>query len=326
MNGPTVDWVMHDFGPGTCEHRPGGSRDIRAMIHNNAHYGAAPQAPTLSSPANGATNVATNPTLSWNSVSGVTSYRLQVSKDGFSTYVFDQEITTTSQGLSNLSTGTYSWRVYAIGGNGTSAPSAVWNFTVGLVPPTLSSPANGYASASLTQTLSWQASTGATSYRLQVSTDPAFGGTAVYDNSGTSTSRAIPSGTLSNNKTYYWRVNATGANGTSAWSAVRSFSTVPGVPTLSSPPSQTSPTIPRPPTLIWSAPSGGATSYRVQVSTRQANFTGSYLKFDQSGITSTSKPVTVLNANTTYYWRVNAANAGGGTSAWSSVWTFRTGQ
>ena len=38
-----------------------------------------PAAPTLSSPTNGATGVSTSPTLTWNTSSGATSYRLQVS-------------------------------------------------------------------------------------------------------------------------------------------------------------------------------------------------------------------------------------------------------
>ena len=39
MNGEVVDWQLHDFGPGDCIHKPGGSRDIRAsgIIHNSVH-------------------------------------------------------------------------------------------------------------------------------------------------------------------------------------------------------------------------------------------------------------------------------------------------
>jgi len=44
---------------------------------------------------------------------------------------------------------------------------------------------------------------------------------------------------------------------------------------------------------------------------------------NQSGITTTSYALSGLANNTTYYWRVNASNAGG-TSAWSSIWNFAT--
>lgn len=91
-----------------------------------------PAAPTLSSPANGATGISTSPTLVWNSSSGATSYRLQVStSSSFSTLTFDQSgITSTSQVVSGLANSTtYYWRVNASNSAGTSAWSSVWSFT-----------------------------------------------------------------------------------------------------------------------------------------------------------------------------------------------------
>ncbi|RCK75921.1 MAG: Alkaline serine exoprotease A precursor [Ignavibacteriae bacterium] len=91
-----------------------------------------PAAPTLSSPANGATGVSTSPTLVWNASSGATSYRLQVStSSSFSTLTFDQSgITATSQAISGLANSTtYYWRVNASNSAGTSAWSSVWSFT-----------------------------------------------------------------------------------------------------------------------------------------------------------------------------------------------------
>ena len=91
-----------------------------------------PAAPTLSSPTNGATGVSTSPTLTWNTSSGATSYRLQVStSSAFSTLTIDQNgITTTSLAISGLANGTlYYWRVNATNSVGTSGWSSVWNFT-----------------------------------------------------------------------------------------------------------------------------------------------------------------------------------------------------
>jgi hypothetical protein len=70
---------------------------------------------------------------------------------------------------------------------------------------------------------------------------------------------------------------------------------------------------------MWNT-STGATSYRVQVST---NSSFSPTIYDQSGITSTSIALQALGSRAYYYWRVNATN-GNGTSAWSSIWRFRT--
>lgn len=89
--------------------------------------------------------------------------------------------------------------------------------------PTLSSPANGARNVSRSPTLVWNASTGATSYRVQVSTDPSFA-TTVYDQSGiTGTSTTVTG--LGSRVLYYWHVNATNADGTSNFSDTWSFRT-----------------------------------------------------------------------------------------------------
>lgn len=88
--------------------------------------------------------------------------------------------------------------------------------------PVLASPSDGQ-STSRTPTLTWNASTGATSYRVQVSTDAGFASTA-FDQAGiTSTSVTVPQ--LAARTTYFWHVNASNANGTSAYSSTRSFRT-----------------------------------------------------------------------------------------------------
>ncbi|HZY10560.1 MAG TPA: T9SS type A sorting domain-containing protein, partial [Bacteroidota bacterium] len=73
--------------------------------------------------------------------------------------------------------------------------------------------------------------------------------------------------------------------------------------------------------LKWNE-SGGASSYRLQVST-DSTFTT--LILDDSTITDTIKHISLLSDSTTYYWRVSARNTNG-SSDWSSpVWFFRTG-
>ncbi len=188
-----------------------------------------PAAPVLLSPADGATGISTSPTLSWNASSGATSYRVQVStSSGFATTVYDQSVTTTSTTVAGLVAGTtYYWRVNASNSAGTSGWSTAWSFTTaaGSPPsaPTLSSPRNGATNVSKTPTLKWNASSGATSYRVQVSTSSSFT-TTVYDQAGiTSTSVTLPQ--LNGRTTYYWHVSASNAYGTSAYSATWRFTT-----------------------------------------------------------------------------------------------------
>jgi hypothetical protein len=285
-----------------------------------------PESPTLASPSNGATGVSTAPTLTWNASGGATSYQLQVSgNSGFSTTVVNQSgITGTSYDVTGLSNNTlYYWRVNATNASGTSSYSTAWSFTTaGLASPptpTLSSPSNGSTGVQTSPTLSWNASTGAASYRLQVSTSPFFASTIVNESGITGTSFDVTG--LSNGTLYYWRVNATNAGGTSAYSTRWSFTTIagaPSAPTLSSPANGAT-GVPTSPTLSWNA-SSGATSYHLQVSTNSGFST---TVVDQSGITGTSYGVTGLTDGTTYYWRVNATNAGG-TSTYSAPWSFTT--
>jgi outer membrane protein OmpA-like peptidoglycan-associated protein len=99
---------------------------------------APPLPPELATPTNGATGVATNPTLTWNASSGATSYLLQASIDPtFASTTADQSgITTTSYSLSGLATGTtYYWHINATNSGGTSAYSTTWSFTTAAPPP-----------------------------------------------------------------------------------------------------------------------------------------------------------------------------------------------
>ncbi len=112
--------------------------------------------------------------------------------------------------------------------------------------PTLASPANGATNVSTTPTLSWNAvratsyeSQGAkdssspliavscaTNYGLQVAKNSSFSTSSIVVNQSgiTSTSYTLAS-PLSNNTTYYWRVNGKNAGETSPWSEIRSFTT-----------------------------------------------------------------------------------------------------
>jgi hypothetical protein len=102
-------------------------------------------------------------------------------------------------------------------------------------PPILSSPADGAIDVVLPATLAWLASTGASSYWVEVSIDLAFT-TLAYDFSGITTLTTSVSG-LANSTVYYWRVRGYNATyGLGNWSNVSSFTTEAGI--ITPPPPQ----------------------------------------------------------------------------------------
>ena len=282
--------------------------------------------PILSSPSNGSANIVLNPTLTWGATSGAATYRIQVSTDsGFGTTIIDDStVMTTSKAIGPLTSSTvYFWRVNAKNLGGTSTWSTVWSFST--VPPIASipiliAPANSSTNIAISPTLSWNPSTGAATYRIQLSTDAGFGTTIVDDSTVTITSKSI--GPLTSNTLYYWRANAKNPGGTSTWSTVWNFTTIfvaaPSVPVLVAP-NNSATGLGINPTLLWNKATG-ATSYRIQVSTA-LGFSSTFK--DSSGVTDTALALKGLTNNKSYYWRVNATNAGGA-STWASAWSFTT--
>ncbi|SFU79375.1 Por secretion system C-terminal sorting domain-containing protein [Pontibacter akesuensis] len=91
--------------------------------------------------------------------------------------------------------------------------------------PLLASPQHASTGVALSPTLMWNAADGAASYQAQVSTSSGFSSLA-FDQANLSSTSAYVSD-LSANTTYYWRVRASNAAGTSSWSATWSFTTAP---------------------------------------------------------------------------------------------------
>ena len=198
--------------------------------------GEAAFVPQLSLPANGAVDQKLSPVLTWNKVNNANKYTLQISTNSsFTSFVLDEDsLTTTTKQITDLSGSTnYYWRVSATNNFGTKGWSETWSFTTGVapVPPVLLSPSDGSIDVSLSPTLSWNASSGATSYSLQVSTSNSFS-SFVYNQSSTTTNKQITG--LTNSTTYYWRVSAANNYVTKGWSETWSFITKSfcGTPTI----------------------------------------------------------------------------------------------
>lgn len=285
----------------------------------------------LLSPAEGATNVATSPAYSWAASAGATSYTLQVSTSGtFATFVTNLaglSGTTATPGVVLASSTTYYWRVFAHSTFGsTLATGAPQSFTTAPPVPgpfTLIAPANGASGVAADPTFSWNASSAATSYTLQVSTSDVFA-TFTVNQAGIVTTSVVPAVQLSYATTYYWRVFADNVSGSTPASGVPlSFTTriPPPGPFLLQSPGDGAATVSTSPLYTWSTASN-ATSYTLQVSTSAA-----FASFviNQSGLSTTSfKPSTNLATGIQHFWRVFANNSSGTTLTNSTAFSFTT--
>jgi len=89
-------------------------------------------------------------------------------------------------------------------------------------PPGLTLPKANARSQAPSLSLTWQAVSGATGYRVELATDAGF--TNLWT-SGNTTSTSFPLSGLGINTTYRWRVRASNGYGDGNWSEVRTFTT-----------------------------------------------------------------------------------------------------
>jgi M6 family metalloprotease-like protein len=283
--------------------------------------------PTLSAPANGSNAAGTTVSFSWNASTGATGYHLQVScNQGFTNLFFEQAVgNNTAHDVSGLPNdgSTFWWRVKAGKGATWGNWSSVWSFVNGApLPPTLSAPANGSNASGTTLSFSWNGSSGATGYHLQVSHNQAFSNLFFDQAVGGNLAHDV-SGFPNDGSTFWWRVKAGKGTAWGGWSAAWSFingTLVIPPPTLFAP-ANGSNVSGTDVSFSWSA-STGATDYHLQIS-EDAAFTN--LAFDGSVGNNTGANLTGFpDDGCTFWWRVRAGN-GTTWSAWSSLWSFING-
>ena len=185
----------------------------------------------------GAVNVAiTGVSLSWSTQTGATSYVVQAGTSStFASTIWQQAgVTNGGSGISSwapasfANNSTFYWEVASTNAGGTGVWSTIWSFTTIIGTPSLVTPENGNNVQSFTPILIWLPnSSGAAplSYELQVSLNSSFSPNT-YDNNSITTSTQQITLPSTYTTTYYWRVDASNANGPSAWTAIQSFTTV----------------------------------------------------------------------------------------------------
>ena len=270
---------------------------------------AAPAAPVVKIGNSAASG---KPMLTWNAVEGATSYRIYRSTARSSGYSLLGTTMATSYTNTGAKAGTtYYYRVKACNDAGLSPYSNIVSGKVKSVTPKLSAPVVkiGHSAASGKPMLTWNAVSGATSYKVYRATSQ----NGTYSLLGTVTATSYTNTGAKAGMTYYYKVKAVNSAGESAYSNVVSGQVKSTgqttVTTLTLGHSSAS----GKPQLTWKAVSGAA-SYKVYRATAK---NGAY------SVINTTKALTYTNTGaalgTTYYYKVEALNATGKSMGFSAI-------
>ena len=283
------------------------------------------------SPAAGTTGAALAPTLTWAPSTGASSYEYCVVA-GVATPCTTWISTgaATSVALSGLGSNTlYSWQVRATDAAGTATAEANvslrYTFTTGAAAGAFAktAPANAATGIATTRSLTWGASTGATSYEYCIDLVVNNACDATWVSTGVTRSATV--GPLLGSTRYEWQVRARNtigvvtANANVAWTFTTLAPPLPGAFAKTSP-TRNQTGRPLALTLSWGA-STSTTSYQYCVDTVNNNLCDT--AWVSTGTTRTAA-ITGLAARTPYYWQVRAIGAGGTTLANAGTWWLFT--
>ena len=278
----------------------------------NATLHCAKSAPTAPVVHIGNSATSGKPVLTWNAVYGATSYRIYRSTSKGSGYSLLGTTTATSYTNTGAKAGTtYYYRVKAVNDAGLSPYSNVVSGKVKSVTPKPAAPVVkiGHSATSGKPMLTWNAVSGATSYKVYRATSQK----GTYSLLGTVTTTSYTNTGAKAGTTYWYKVKAVNSAGESAYSNVVSGQVKSTgqttVTTLTLGHSSAS----GKPQLTWKAVSGAA-SYKVYRATAK---NGAY------SVINTTKALTYTNTGaalgTTYYYKVEVLNASGKSMGFSAI-------
>ncbi len=297
--------------------------DAISKWSNINHFRTILATPNLSKPLSGEVGQPIEGFIEWDKVSGAEYYRIQIANNpNFEAPIIDiGGIMDTIFKYENLDYETiYYWRVQALSIYSRSDFSKADSFKTIHPAPILFKPQNNSLNTPLSIDFTWGFRPIYKYYQWQLSLDSNFSDIIIdFDKIG---NNHIYVENLEENRTYYWRVNATNDEGTSPWSETWEFTTQ-GSEILQQPIALNPKTgqygVPINGYLTWHAVPN-ATKYRVQLA-KDIEFNNLIIDVKEVGILSIA--YSGLQYYTDYYWRVNARN-NFALSDWSETFHFRT--
>ena len=245
------------------------------------------------------------PMLTWNAVSGATSYQVYRATSQKGTYSLLGTVTTTSYTNTGAKAGTTYWyKVKAVNSAGESAYSNTVSGKTTVTTLTM-----GHSASSGKPQLTWKAVSGAASYRVYRATAK----NGAYSVINTTKALTYTNVGAALGTTYYYKVEALNAAGKSmGFSAIVEGKVAPVLAVGYS-------SVSGKPQLTWKAVPG-ATEYQVYRSTQRNS---GYTKINTT--TATSYVNTGAKANTTYYYKIVAVK-GTAASDFSNIVSARPGK
>ena len=277
-----------------------GNEDLtNATLHCAKSAPAAPVVKLGNSAASG------KPMLTWNAVSGATSYKVYRATSQNGTYSLLGTVTATSYTNTGAKAGvTYYYKVKAVNSAGESAYSNTVSGRATVTTLTM-----GHSATSGKPQLTWKAVSGAASYKVYRATSK----NGAYSVINTTKALTYTNVGAALGTTYYYKVEALNAAGKSlGFSAVVEGKVAPVLAVGYS-------SVSGKPQLTWKAVPG-ATEYQVYRSTQQNS---GYTKINTT--TATSYVNTGAKAGTTYYYKIVAVK-GTAASDFSNIVSARPGK
>ena len=292
-------------------------------------------------PANGARGVSLNTTLEWSAANGADSYNVYFGDNQQDVDNADTDDAAFQGGVNAPDTmftlpdeldgsTDYFWRIDSEGPGGVTK-GEVWRFRTAPDRATEPSPEDMATAVALDAMLSWTAGNGAVSHDVYFGDDETAVTNATMADPEfqiNQTGTSFDPGPLDGNKTYFWRIDEVGADGTTTGD-VWTFTTGPGQAAEPISPANGAVGVELLPTLMWTA--GDGTEFHDiylgtdQTAVDQANTGSPEFQTQQAVGNESFTPGAPLDANTVYFWRIDeVANNGTTIITKGEIWQFRT--